>query len=1496
LYSLIVLLAILFSVFVLLRSSPVQTFLGRITANYLSDELNTEILIGKIRIKGSLSILLKDIYISDHHHNNLFTAHEIELGIKQLSFRNKRLHVNYVGIDSLDLAIIKYLDDEKVNIALMVDHFNDTASHKKPESKPFEWLITINSLEMTNSKFHFRNEEKMKEVKSMDYANLRIYKLNIKARDLGIRHDTIFGNILNLNCYEECGFRMKEFTGNCTVSSTGFTVDDLNLRTNNSSLSVNLEFDYYHYRAFLDFLNKVRITGSINPSRLNMKDIGYFAEKLLVMENNLKISGLFDGTVNDFKASEFKFSFGKATKFYGDMAMKGLPDIWNTHSKLDINYLYSNKTDLENFAFPGETVNLVLPKSLVALGDIKVQGLFEGMYNDFTSKAEVDSEIGSVRASLKVASSNQLETIKYEGDVEASGFDIGKFLDLDELGTLNMDMEFAGSGISADDVDMDLTGWVKSANVYGHEYNHIIVGGHFCEKQFNGRFLVDDELIEIEFDGLADFSSEERVFDFVMKIDHARLQEMNLVNRSPDMMISLNASAKLQAKSLDELSGYVSITNTTYYEEGEIYEMDSLKINAVVNPYSIDSINMVSDFIDTDIAGDFTITEIIPAVADYIKLHLKHDYQSPDDSLKNQYFSYNVKIKEPDVLSSLFYPSLELSPNSELSGVFKPSDRQMSIQGNAEEINLYGLEIKDWFIDGRTTNDIIKIKTGSSAIHFQERYDRETEKLEHLGLENFLLDTEIIKDSLNWSLSWDDEIKEDLNTANIAGYLIFPDSAILYAGITHSKATVNDSSWTIDPRNFLIIDTNYISFENFNILGKSQSMHLNGIASADPADTLNFDFRNWTLSNFDPVVNHEKLDLDGDLSGTLGLTDVYGQINVFSDLKINDLFFNSVNFGEAFIRTLWTQEDSALSIKAEIYNLGNIDTSKTIEVSGQYLPYSSDQNFNIDIDISNLDIRFADPFMNSFMSELQGFASGSLSFEGTTKKPLLLGKMKVQRTDFIINYLNTRYSTSIDVDFDENRIHFADIPVYDTLGNKGFARADFTHNYLKDFEMDLSVSPVNMLVMNTNRYQNDIVYGTAYASGDMSITGPFSNLHMAISAESEENTEVKIPITSSVDVSESDFIIFLKDTTESEEYIIEDYKVQATGFSLDLGLKVSQNAGIQLFLPDNMGYITATGRGDLDLGVDSRGYFTIDGTYVLNRGNFRFSLQQLVSKRFEIVHGSRIEFLGDAYETNANIQALYRVKTTLSGLGPSIPEQFANERVVVHCYVYLTENLFDPNIRFSIQFPFVESSMQNTIYAVLDTTDLGEMNRQAISLLLLNTFSYADYSNPTAINSYTILTNQLSSWLSQISNDFDIGINYLPGDEINNQELEVALSTQLFNNRLIIDGSFDVPTESNDNSSQNTSNIVGDVNIEYKLTPDGRFRVSAFNRSNTLNVYEQYSPYTQGIGLSYRKDFDNLKELFSPREGKRSRKERKAEKQRAREAEEQDIENTNTDE
>ncbi|HCR90971.1 MAG TPA: translocation/assembly module TamB, partial [Prolixibacteraceae bacterium] len=197
------------------------------------------------------------------------------------------------------------------------------------------------------------------------------------------------------------------------------------------------------------------------------------------------------------------------------------------------------------------------------------------------------------------------------------------------------------------------------------------------------------------------------------------------------------------------------------------------------------------------------------------------------------------------------------------------------------------------------------------------------------------------------------------------------------------------------------------------------------------------------------------------------------------------------------------------------------------------------------------------------------------------------------------------------------------------------------------------------------------------------------------------------------------------------------------------------------------------------------------------------------------------------------------------------------------------DNLNNPTIGFDIDFPTSEDRVKDEVKQFFNTDE--DRNKQILSLLILGRFYTPEYlrgsyeaSNTNVVGSTAseLFSNQLSNWLSKISNDFDIGVNYRPGNQVTDDEVELALSTQIFNDRVTINGNIGNNVSQVTTSNNNSSSIVGDFDLNVKLNKTGKLQFKAFNHSNNNLIYET-SPYTQGIGLSYREDYDSLSELWT---------------------------------
>ena len=467
------------------------------------------------------------------------------------------------------------------------------------------------------------------------------------------------------------------------------------------------------------------------------------------------------------------------------------------------------------------------------------------------------------------------------------------------------------------------------------------------------------------------------------------------------------------------------------------------------------------------------------------------------------------------------------------------------------------------------------------------------------------------------------------------------------------------------------------------------------------------------------------------------------------------------------------------------------------------------------------------------------------------------------RTELKINYLNVSYSLADVVTIDSNSFSFNNIAIFDSLGNKAYLNGKITHDHFSNLALDLSIDYKDFSAFNNSYKQNPIFYGNARASGNVSITGPVDDLRITVKARTGSGTHVIIPIDLSSGIGQNDYIIF-KDP-QKDTLIVKQFPIRtpAKGLSLDLSLLVNPDANIEVFLPDQLGNIKAIGSGNLSMSMTPAAGFFLFGTYAIEKGSFVFALKNLMRLPFAISQGSSITWAGDPADANVLITAIYKTRVPLEGVVADQTQ--AAKRVPVECIINLGGKLMNPDLTFGLNLPNVETNIQSEVFAAIDTTNQAVLSQQVLSILVINQFkSVTGGTNTVNVSSapLTLVTNQFSSWLSGINQNVNVGLNYKAGSATTGQEFDVALSTQLFNDRLLIDGTFGMAYE-NTTSQQQASTIVGDINIEYIVSKNRRWRLKAFNRTNTTdNLMYNNAPYTQGVGVSWQRGFNKIGDLF----------------------------------
>ena len=1438
----------------------VQTFVARSIAFQLSEKLNSEIKIGSIYVSLTLDIVLKDVLINDLKGNKILEAEKLEFDIEKINMKNNVLKFASIKLKSPDINLIKYKGDSAFSFKFLTEYFKSGVNKDTTEiEKKENWNFDLNNFRISNGHFVFQNNNKRRKDRGLDYANMDISEINLNIQNIRIKNDTFNFIIEKLNAKDKCGLNLKDFSGRFRLCSRSLYARNLKINTNKSELSLDLIFAYSKFSDFDNFEEKISIQTIIQPSQLNICDIGFFAPSLSVMDNPLSISGNISGRVNNLKAKNFTFNYGESSKFDGNININGLPNIEESFVHFSINEFKTNIKDVESLKLPIKSTHLQIPDILKKFGNIDIEGFFTGFYNDFNAKINLNTSIGNINTDVVLKNNREKGLIEYNGKIAANQFDLGNFLSSEKyLGRLNLYADFSGTGFSPESAVVELNGMIDSLQFMRNNFNTVKLKGELAENKFNGNLNIKDELLNFDFDGIVDFKQKLPVFNFSSKIRNAKLYDLNILTHNPTIDFSSNLLINFVGNSIDDVFGSIIIDSTKYYEDNKLFYLDHFAL-ITLNDTSVNkNINLKSDIVDAEIKGDFLLTELFPSFINFIDNFISADrlFESNSSKLQNlfnQDFEYSINLKNTYSFCELLYPSIKIAENTRFEGKFKSSEKLFNLKASSPQIDFNGTKLFDWFLQSESLEEKFFIKTGSKRLSFKETSEQDTLQL---GLDSLTLSSEIMNDSINYDICWNN-VSEDNYRGDLAGWFSLKDE-LIKTKITNAEIVINDSTWTISKDNFIEIDTTSYAINDFSFIGNNQKLKIDGIISVLPEDTIYFDFSNWSISNFDLFLDKNKFDVNGIINGKISLSDILKSPSFFSDLEIDSLYFNGEDLGEAVFFTKWNSQTNSIDVDAEIFSYGNIGKTKSLEVSGHYFPYNTSDNYDFDINLSNFKLISLSPFINSFATDIEGLASGKFTLKGPMNKPDLRGKLSLIRAGFRIAYLNTKYSLANDIEFTENQIVFDEIILYDTLGNEAKCNGRIQHNYLSDFNLDLNISIDKFSCLNTDIYQNKEFYGEAIASGNVKMSGPFNNIEMDIVARPDKGTIINIPLSSAVNVSETNYIVFINNTDTVKKQ--EDYQVDLSGLSLSLDLNITPDAQIAIFLPSQMGNIKAVGSGDIKLDINSRGNFSINGDYVIDHGSFLFTIQNMLNRKFEIIKGGKISWTGSPYDAEINMKALYKVKTSLAGLGANI-DTTSNykSRVNVDCILGLKNQLMNPDITSSIEFPNIDEQTGQAIYAVLDTTNQALMNQQMISLLVLNSFSYNSGDvGSLGVSSLGFISGALSNWLSQISKDFDIGINYTPGDKISEEELQVALSTQLFNDRVSIDGSFGVV---GDEKSQRTSNIVGDVNVEVKITQDGRLRIRAFNRTNDIDILEDNTPYTQGVGVFYRKEFNSFREL-----------------------------------
>jgi hypothetical protein len=1446
--------------FFAIRSSSFQTWAAQKASNYLSKELGTTVSIGKVEIDFFNSVLLKDALVKDLHNDTLLSGGSIETRIRNFDYKNQSFQLQEVRLKNTTVKLQKHKTDTVFNYQFLADYF---AGGKKSTTPQKPWNIAYGDLIFDDVNFVYRNAHKDTSVTSnINYNAIYAQHIYGKINEYKQDKDTFYATITDFKLKEQCGFVVNQLNARVKISEQVLQCSDLLINTPQTYINGNLKFEYKTWDDYSDFITNVKMKAEFTDStHVNAKDIATFAPELNGLNETVFIKGKVNGYVNDLNLTNTSLRYRAFTEFTGDLSISGLPDMDNCYLHFKTQRLSTNYKDLiqvPNYPFTKNT-RLQIPSKLAVLGTVAYKGTFDGLLNDFTTYGNFSTALGNIGSDLSIQLGKTAADIQYHGKIKTRNFNIGALAGMKDLGALSLDTKLKGKGLSLKDLDTEIEGKVQALNYKGYTYKNMILNGSIQNKIFNGLFESQDPNAQFDFNGNVDFTNKIPKLDFISTINGINPRALKLVTAGDTGILSSQVLINLKGDDINNLSGEINFDDTQYKTSKKTYKLSTFDLQ-LDQSTPTKKIKLNSAYLNALVEGKFNPNTIDAAFNHFLSAYYPTFIKKQNPKMVyTDAFDFKVNIKKFNTINELFLPDVMLSPGTQLIGNFSAPLNTLNVAMYSDTIVYKGIRFNKVQLQSKEENDVITAKLEGQRIGLTDS----------LGFTNFNLCLSSRDRNTKYNFEWNNKKNLDNYSGELAGQVVFNNSNI-YLTYDTAFAVLKDTTWSLMRSNPSVIDTNGnvilnpLVFKNDN-----QLINLQGKLSSNPTDVISINTQNFRLEQLNPFLSVYHLKLNGVLNGNINLYNTLKNIAFSSDLNLSRLKINENLIGQLVVKNNYNSEQKQLELDGYT-TLGfkdeNDNPVKNLAFKGFYYMDKKEESLNIDISATPLNLRLLNPILKDILTINRGMISGNGNLHGTPDKPLIEGKFNLFKSDIKVDYTNVNYEITGPITIYPDQISFEELKMKE-LNSKavpqGTISGNIFHTNFTRIQIDYDINYRNMLVLNTTEKENKDFYGKVYGSGNIGLYGFLNDIHMRVVDTTMRNTKFFLPLDGPAEVGENNFIRFVKRDT-----IKQSLEEKLSGFSLDMDIEATPDAQMQIIFDKKTGdVLNAQGYGNLKMNINTLGKFDFFGDYTITDGDYLFTLENVISKKFDIDAGSSIKWSGSPYNADIDIIASYKQRTSIAPLmPPGDPTVSAKRRVPVDCKLKMGDRLLTPKITFAIDLLSLDDNTKSKINSVLQ--DEVELNRQVFSLLLFKSFVPPEIYNRSggvtaggaaSASGADILNSTVSNLLSGLTDQVQIGFNYRPGNQLNNDEVDLALSKQLFDERLIIDGNIGV----NNSQARNSNNLIGDVNVEYKLTQDGKFRVKGFNRSNdNTQITTAGGTFTQGVGLFYREEFETFKQLY----------------------------------
>jgi hypothetical protein len=1456
----------------LLQTPYFQKKISRIAIEYLEKEIGTKVEIQRIELQLFNKLAFKNVYLEDQSGDTLLTAKRMIVDFDFIPLFRNELYFTSLHIYTFNLNLSKETEKSHLNIQYIIDSF---PSRKKKEDAI---NVSIKNLFLGNGNFSYRIKNKNSTPEKFNPDDIYLSNITAKIKLNKFKEGNIEANVKRLSFKEKAGFQMKHLAFDLSAHSGNAQIEHLRLELPQSDLHLKkITANYNNIKPDENFIDKMQFYFQIEPSLVHLKDVSPIIPTFSYFHEKLKIEGIVSGTLNDINLSDLivkeeKNEFVEINARICNLNSPHLSDIY-INGNIKNSRISSGEFQKMVNNFSPEPVRL--PEPVKRLGVISLNGEISGYLNNLGMFVNLTTDIGDLRVSANFGK-------------EEIGFLKGKIVSTSEIKVKEL-MNNADFGTAEFEVNLDATfnslshfkGYmgvqVHQFDYKSYNYENINLSGDLTPNSFKGTLNANAPDGQVLVNGFCLFKGKESEFDFSAKVSNLKIDKLNLTKKYKKPELSFSVNANLKGNNPDNFTGNLSCRNFLFSTDKGSFPIRNISMEALETGDQ-KQIVLHSDIISGKIEGHYTVNTLITALKQSIAAYLPSLVAPEKTSVAVEESNLNIEltINDTQAFSSIFELPVTFYNKSRINAEYNSFHNQFRLDAYFPLFDFGNFTIEDGYLTLNNGNDYIELLLKGRN---QQKKDS---KLNLLA--DFKASNDLIYSTIDWTDNKNQKYKGKLDFTSEWAFSEENNSIEAFVHFQPSELVFNDSIWTLSPAN-IEYKAGRLIVNHFRANHNKQEIKIEGSISENIEDNITILLDKVDLDYIFNSIDIKSLTFGGIATGFVNAKDVYNTRQLSTHLDIADFAFNDVVFGDLALGGRWDDEKQGVEMK------GNVFKNDTMSVLVDGFIYPVKEEVSILFDAQNADAAFLRKYLNNIMPDLSGLITGKLRLFGNLNDPTVEGDAWVKNGSFGIKYLNTTYTFTDWIRCTPDEISLRNATLYDKYGNKALANASVHHNLFSDFQFSVNISYEDFLIFNATARTNPLFFGTIFGTGTANLKGTEDLVFIDVSLNNTEDSRLTFNFMEEVDIADYNFINFINGKTDTLSKpvtkISTDADVQQnveTDIHANLLINANNGATLEIIMDPLTGdKISATGMGNMQVQYGTKTPLKIFGNYRIEKGNYNFNLQQAFYKNFEIEDGSLITFYGDPLTANLNIKATYTVSANLgdldqnflqSALSSDVGKLSVRNNIPVNCVLLLSGPLEHPAIKFDLELPGSTAELERQVKSYIRTDDM--LNRQIVYLLVLGRF----YTSPEYTRSdlkinndlsflTSTLSNQISNMLGALSNNFQIGTVFHQFYEGNtsNTEVELLLSSTLLDNRLIINGNFGYITNPylNGNQTDNNLPLVGDFDIEYKLTKNGDIRLKGFNHYNYRNYYSLTPEMTQGFGVLFKKDFNNLKDLFGKR-------------------------------